>query len=175
MNCRDAESALPLYCGGELSRWRSYRVRRHLTGCSGCRTVLAELNAARVVAREAFEAMPAGDSAESLWESVVRDIRAADAAPDRDVGIAVSQPGRSRRWRIALVPAAAAAAALLVFFAITTDDGDDAPGVDIARTDSNLPPVVESIDGTGTKIMNFATDNPGVTIAWIIEPESDDQ
>jgi anti-sigma-K factor RskA len=149
-------------------------VRRHLSGCSGCSTALAELNATRALAREAFEALPAQQSADSMWEDVARRLPTTETAPEIAATTVVSQ--RPRGWRLALVPAAVVAAALLVFFAITTDDGDDAPiEVAVVQTNADLPPVVEKIDGPGTKIMNFKTDNPGVTIAWIIEPDSDDQ
>lgn len=177
MNCRDVENSLPLYSGGELSRWRRFRVSRHLNRCDRCSTSLAELDSTRSVVREVLRAAWLPETSDSVWEDVLSRLPVVETSPvgARDPG--AHRAGRARGWRFALVPAVAVAASLIVFVVISRNGGVPRPTVDIVTTATNakLPPVVESIDGPGIKILDFATDNPGVTIAWVFQPASDDQ
>lgn len=177
MNCRDVEAFLPLYSGGELSRWRRFRMTRHLDRCDRCRASLAELDSTRSVVSEALKAAWSPGNGDSVWEDVRSKLPQVESSRVGEKTPGAYRPGRVRRWKFAFVPAAALAVALILVVVTTKDNGVAPTGgrVAPAATGPNPPPVVERIDGPGVKILDFETDNPGVTIAWVFRPASDGQ
>jgi anti-sigma factor RsiW len=164
MKCRRAKTRLPLYSGGELSWWRSVGVHRHLRSCPGCRVELTKLDMARAVVSDSLYNAPITDAAGSIVDDVMREVRA-DATPR------ARTPRQARRWAIAAAPVAVAAAVLLLVLALPDKRQEEVSvSDDVARSrPTDSPPVVEKIEGTGSKIVHFETDNPNVTIAWIFE------
>jgi hypothetical protein len=117
------------------------------------------------------------ETSDSVWEDVRSKLPVMEKSPVGARSAGASLAGRGRRWRLAVAPVAAVTVSLILFVVISRDDGVPPPtGDDVATAaDAKLPPVVESIDGPGVKILDFATDTPGVTIAWGFQPASDDQ
>lgn len=177
MNCRDVEDHLPLYSGGELPRWRRFQVSRHLSRCDRCRASLAELDSTRSLVSEALRVAWPAEASDSVWEGVRSKLPEVVTSPVSARDTDERRAGRVRGWGFALAPVAAVAAVLILLMVISRNGNITQPGVEVVttRTDAKFPPVVESIEGPGVKILDFATDNPGVTIAWIFQPASDDR
>ena len=177
MNCRDVESSLPLYSGGELSHWRRLQVNHHLGRCNRCNASLAELVSTRSVVSEALKETWLPQNNDSLWERVRSELPAVETLRDGATTAGARHAGRTRAWKLAFVPAAAAAATLILFIVLSRDGSVPPPPVETVTitTGDKLPPVVESIDGRGVKILNFETGTPGVTVAWVFQPDSEDQ
>jgi anti-sigma factor RsiW len=70
MNKHASEADLALLAGGELSRWRRWKVERHVADCGQCRSTVAEFGAAREQARGMAE-LP-----DVAWDSMAAEMRA---------------------------------------------------------------------------------------------------
>lgn len=87
------ESRLALYAGGELGRWRRWRISAHLRECAECRQQVEEFRQWRRWLRES-EAMPAAVNWARLAAEMRANIRVGLAAGEC-VGAAVE----GLRWR----------------------------------------------------------------------------
>jgi len=177
MNCNDVENFLPLYSGGELSRWRRFRVKRHLDRCDRCGASLVELDSTRSVVSEILRTAWLPDSGSSVWEQVRQNLPVAGLSPVSARERRAPSTVAGRRWRLILVPAAMVATSLMLYMAVFRDTGAPQPAgeMGVAAPYTELPPVVERIEGDGIKILDFETDTPGITIAWVFQPGSGDQ
>jgi len=70
MSRHPSEASLALYAGGELSRWRRWRIERHVAVCAECRRDVSAFSALREDTRDLAE-LP-----EVSWEPMAAEMRA---------------------------------------------------------------------------------------------------
>ena len=70
MSRHPSEASLALYVGGELSRWRRWRIERHVAVCAECRRDVSAFSALRAETRDLAE-LP-----EVSWEPMAAEMRA---------------------------------------------------------------------------------------------------
>ena len=71
MNCQGIQNILPLYSGGDLTRWRRIIVKHHLHRCENCRKELATLQRTRSIVSDALRQRAATESHDRFWEEVL--------------------------------------------------------------------------------------------------------
>lgn len=155
MNCEQIKQALPLYSGGELKGRESRRVRKHLSTCGSCRLELEKLNGIRSVSVDALSALQPESS--DLWEELLYKLPKRDPAPERKVKPLV-------RYAIPVL----AGCALILFLLLSRDLSriENSDTIAAARV-----PVLEEVDMENVTVMTFQTDDPKITIVWIVEDE----
>ena len=70
MVAHPSELDLALFAGGELGRWKQWRVERHLAGCDECRRDISDFSALRVESA-ALAGLP-----EISWDRLAADMKA---------------------------------------------------------------------------------------------------
>jgi len=113
MSRHPSEASLALYAGGELSRWRRWRIERHVAVCAECRRDVSAFSALREDTRDLAE-LP-----EVSWEPMAAEMRA-NIRLGLEAGECVTpHPAAIVRlnWR-ALAACASLAALLVVSFLI---------------------------------------------------------
>ena len=124
-----AEEQLALYAGGDLGRLDSWRISRHVSGCSDCRSLVNEFQSMTSELASEPE-MPAVD-----WSAVSREMQA-NIRLGLEAGECVSffsEPAAKARWTLA----AYACAVFLVAFGIWWQRSNEmqTAGVVIAASD----------------------------------------
>ena len=99
------------YLDGDLGAPEREAVARHLEGCAGCATTLAELLAVRERAR----ALPPLAAPDSLWASIEAKL---SETPAKAKVIDLSAEREKRRWSFSTLQLVSAAAALVVVSAV---------------------------------------------------------
>ena len=69
---------LPLFSNGELGRWRTHRVERHLVQCEECRSELEAYHSTQAVMRDAVASRAFDVDAEVFWQGVRAGVLAAE-------------------------------------------------------------------------------------------------
>jgi hypothetical protein len=100
------EVQLALFAGGDLGHWDRWRVGRHVSGCSNCRSEVAALRAASEQARQAVPDLPKDLNWNRLADEMTGNIRVGLAAGEAiarfDRPIARVRPAHLG-WNAALV------------------------------------------------------------------------
>ena len=113
-DCQGYEELIGAYCDGELSRAEAGLLADHLAECSRCRQELKKIEALRdrlVLARDEFNLDPPG-----FAESVMKEIRGAEAPAPRFFRVRGFLRPRPRIFRPASLALAAAGFMLVVAF-----------------------------------------------------------
>lgn len=107
---------LALFAGGDLGFWDRWRVRRHVSGCSGCATGVEALRQASMQVNELAAALPENLNWNQLAEEMTGNIRVGLAA-----GEAIARfdkpASKARSWRLGWNAAMVLAGATVVFAA----------------------------------------------------------
>ena len=93
------EMELALYAGSDLGFWRSWMLRRHVSGCSQCQQEVEILRSSHEFLQEAATEMPAG----LAWSRLSAEMRA-NVKLGLTVGAIagpVDDPPRPMGWRVA--------------------------------------------------------------------------
>jgi hypothetical protein len=106
------EIQLALFAGGDLGAWQRWRVRRHVSLCSGCEGQVQALRAASAQVREVAAELPKDLNWDRLSEEMTGNIRVGLAAGEAIARFDKPVLGRGSRrlgWNAALVLAGATA------------------------------------------------------------------
>jgi hypothetical protein len=113
------EVQLALFAGGDLGLWDRWRVKRHVSRCSDCRSEVAGLRAASEQAREAVPDLPKDLNWNRLADEMTGNIRVGLAAGEAiarfDRPITRVRPARLG-WNAALVLACATVVFVATFW-----------------------------------------------------------
>ena len=108
MSRHPSEASLALYAGGELNRWRRWRIERHVAACAECRRDISAFSALRAETRAMAE-LP-----EVSWEPMAAEMRA-NIRLGLEAGECVTlRPASTIRFNWRALAACASLAALLV-------------------------------------------------------------
>jgi len=106
------EIQLALYAGGDLGLWDRWRVRRHISWCSGCENEVQALRAGSAQVREVTAELPKNLNWDRLAEEMTGNIRvglaAGEAIASFDRPVAGARAGRFG-WNAVMVVACATA------------------------------------------------------------------
>ena len=108
-----SEIQLALFAGGDLGRWESWRVRRHVARCAACEQNVQELRALAGQLGESVNELPANLNWNRLAEEMMGNIRVGLAAGEAIARF--DKPAASRKLRLGWNAAMVVAAATLVF------------------------------------------------------------
>ena len=154
MNCLQFENALSDYLEGDSTSEQ----RAHLSSCSACSSLLADLS---LISSEASSMRELDGPSDKVWNLIEAQLRREGLIkqPARP-----SQPDFFHRWRTAwLIPVAAA---LLVAAGIKLYQpariGDNQP---VAKQRTPVPPVVPVVSAEDKEIMNTVSARPPAQVA----------